>query len=569
MKAKLFDRSHFLSPIVIIIIIISILLIPQTPPYLTEAAEFPMMRLNPQLRLFHVLLFLVSPLLLLLSRQKSAEAWVSPLKPSLHPVAQQTPHLFKIRNTLAMAPGSSSSSAKDDQESIPRHNNNKKIVVVGGGIGGLSAAFDAKHILRNPLQKHDNVDVIVVSDRESFQFTPSNPWVATRQRTPQDISLSLTKILPRHNIEFVHSAVTKLHPQHQELTLANGEKLSYDFLVIATGPRLAFEEIPGMGPDKHTTSVCTTPHASEAAEAVDALVQNPGPVVVGAVQGSSCFGPAYEFALLLHHELGKRGGAAVQKACPITFVTSEPFVGHLGLNGAGDSRKILEKLFTKKGIRWITNCKVQKVTGESVSVEYLEESGEGKYTKHHTVLKSKFNMLIPAFRGIDVWKRVAGLTDSHGMVQANEYQQSTNYPNIFAIGVAVHLDGVDDTPVQTGPPKTGYMIESMGTAAIKNIKTILEYQKKHNNDEEYPELHDKALLHGVCITDFGNDGAIFVTLPQLPPRRTEVTIDGKVATLAKIAFEKYFLHKIESGDTDPYYEKYMLHLIGVDRTAKV
>ena len=108
----------------------------------------------------------------------------------------------------------------------------------------------------------------------------------------------------------------------------------------------------------------------------------------------------------------------------------------------------------------------------------------------------------------------------------------------------------------------------MGTAAIKNIKSILEYQKKHGNDE-YPELHEKALLNGVCITDFGSDGAIFVTLPQLPPRRTEVTIDGKVATLAKIAFEKYFLHKIESGDTDPYYEKYMLHLIGVDRTEKI
>ena len=73
-------------------------------------------------------------------------------------------------------------------------------------------------------------------------------------------------------------------------------------------------------------------------------------------------------------------------------------------------------------------------------------------------------------------------------------------------------------------------------------------------------------MNGLCITDFGSDGAIFVTMPQFPPRRHDWTVHGKVATLAKIAFEKYFLHKIESGDTDPYYEKYFLKLIGVERT---
>jgi sulfide:quinone oxidoreductase len=361
--------------------------------------------------------------------------------------------------------------------------------------------------------------------------------------------------------------VVELNPNRKELLLANGDRMGYDFLIIATGPRLAFEEIPGTGPGKNSVSVCTTPHASEAAEAIDVLLENPGPVVVGAVQGSSCFGPAYEFALLLHHELGKRGGVALQKKCPITFVTSEPYIGHLGLKGAGDSRKILEKLFTKKGIEWISNCKVQNVSKESVSVEYLEDKGDGTYTKRLKTLPSKFNMLIPAFRGMDIWKSVPGLTDKNGMIHLNEYQQSVQYPDIFAVGVAVHLDTVDVTPIPTGAPKTGYMIESMGTAAVKNIRSILEYQKKHSG-AEYPELHEKASLHGLCITDFGNHGAIFLTLPQLPPRRTEITIDGKVATLAKIAFEKYFLHKIESGDTDPYYEKYLLRLIGVDRTEK-
>ena len=83
----------------------------------------------------------------------------------------------------------------------------KKLLIVGGGIGGLSSAFDANHILRSGI---DETEITVVSDRDSFQFTPSNPWVATRQRTPEDISLPLHEILPKHNIQFVQAKAALL-----------------------------------------------------------------------------------------------------------------------------------------------------------------------------------------------------------------------------------------------------------------------------------------------------------------------------------------------------------------------
>ena len=97
---------------------------------------------------------------------------------------------------------------------------------------------------------------------------------------------------------------------------------------------------------------------------------------------------------------------------------------------------------------------------------------------------------------------------------------------------------------------------------------MIEWEDKHGKDEEPVVLRSKPMLNGICITDFGNEGAIFVTMPQIRPRRHDWTVYGKSATLAKIAFEKYFLHKIESGDTDPYYEKYFLQLIGVERTKE-
>ena len=217
----------------------------------------------------------------------------------------------------------------------------KRIVVCGGGIGGLSTAFDAKQLLR------PQDEVIVISDREQFQFTPSNPWVALHKRTEREISLSLTKVLPRHDIQFIHASVQSLKPKLNQVVLDDGTKVPYDFLVIATGPRLGYEEIPGArGHHNHTASICTTPHALRASETFDHLLANPGPVVVGATQGSSCFGPAYEYALLLQNELRKRGGRKLVEQCPIQFITPEPYIGHLGLKGAGKSPEILTGALT-------------------------------------------------------------------------------------------------------------------------------------------------------------------------------------------------------------------------------
>jgi hypothetical protein len=96
--------------------------------------------------------------------------------------------------------------------------------------------------------------------------------------------------------------------------------VAYDFLLIATGPRLAFEKLPGLKEDGH--SVCETPHAVQACNVLECLVQNPWRVVVGATEGASCFGPAYEYAFLGHDFLSRQGGIDLVNQCPITFVTS-------------------------------------------------------------------------------------------------------------------------------------------------------------------------------------------------------------------------------------------------------
>lgn len=217
--------------------------------------------------------------------------------------------------------------------------------------------------------------------------------------------------------------------------LESGQEVAYDFLMIATGPRLVFGTIPGL--QEHGHSVCQTPHAVHAYNALERLVENPGPVVMGATEGAFCFGPAYEYAYLIHDYLSRQGGSDLVNQCPITFVTPEPYIGHLGLGWAGDSRQILEEMLRKNKITELASTKLVRVESDRVVVQQVA-SDDIANQQAVMELPSKLTMMIPPFHGHDVWKNVPGLTDPNGMILVNNFQQSFGYPNIVSVGVAVH-----------------------------------------------------------------------------------------------------------------------------------
>lgn len=420
------------------------------------------------------------------------------------------------------------------------------IVILGAGIAGVPAAYE----LRSALGKEHNITLINSTDY--FQFVPSNPWLAVGWRTRKKITIPIGKYLKKKKIDFIAEAVTRINAEDSSLTLANNEQVGYDYLLIATGPKLAFDEVPGSGPEGHTQSVCTVNHAERSYEDFKKLVEDPGPVVVGAVQFASCFGPAYEYAAMLDTALKRKG---VRDRVPMTFVTSEPYIGHLGLGGVGDSRGMLESEFRNRHIKWITNAKVTKVEAGKMFVD--EHDRNGDVIQQHE-LEFKHSMLLPGFKGVDAVANVEGLCNPRGFVIVDEHQRSPKYPNIFSAGVCIAIPPVEVTPVPTGAPKTGYMIESMVSAIVRNIRAELT---------NYAPIY-KATWNAFCLADFGNTGAAFIAVPQIPPRNITWFKKGKWVHWAKIGFEKYFIYKMRRGVSEPLFEKWALRMIGLARLKK-
>lgn len=414
-----------------------------------------------------------------------------------------------------------------------------KIVVLGAGLGGVLAAYE----IRKAVRRED--DVVVINENSFYQFLPSNPWVLVGWRDREDIVVDLEGPMKKRKIGMIIGKASKVQPEQKTVLLSDGSAVSFDYLVIATGPELAFDEIEGLGPNGHTQSVCHIDHATQANIKFEEFCKEPGPIIVGAVQGASCYGPAYETLMIIETELRKR---KIRDQVPMTYVTSEPYIGHLGLDGVGDTKSLLESEMRERHIKWITNARVLKAEAGKMTVEEVNEDGSVKQVHE---LPMKFSMMLPAFRGVGAVYGVEGLTNPRGFILVDKHQRNPKYPDIFGIGVCIAIPPVGKTPVPVGVPKTGFMIESMVTATAGNLGQILRGEAPTH----------EATWNAICLADFGDKGVAFVAQPQIPPRNVNWSGSGGWVHTAKIGFERYFLGKVKSGKSETFYENAVLGLI--------
>ncbi|MCG2671073.1 NAD(P)/FAD-dependent oxidoreductase [Bradyrhizobium sp. GCM10023182] len=422
-----------------------------------------------------------------------------------------------------------------------------EVVVVGAGLSGTLMAYE----LLPQLRSGDRLTL--VAQGALYHFVPSNPWVAVGWRKRDEIEIDLAGIMSRKGVRLLTQGAKRVHPTENRVELSDGSSIDYDYLVVATGPELAFDEIPGLGPQGYTQSICHVDHAARAKEAFEILAANPGPVVIGAVQGASCFGPAYEFLFILETELRRR---KLRDRVPMTFVTSEPYIGHLGLDGVGDTKGLLESEMREKHIKWITNARVDSVSSGLMSVEELADNGTTH--KAHD-LPFAYSMMLPAFRGVEAVRGIEKLTNPRGFVIVDKHQQNPTFPNVFAVGVCVAIAPVGATPVPVGVPKTGFMIESMVTATAMNIGALLRGKT--------PTA--QPTWNAICLADFGDSGVAFLAQPQIPPRNVNWSSKGEWVHYAKVAFEKYFLRKMRRGESEPFYERFLLDRLNIAKIKEV
>ena len=392
-----------------------------------------------------------------------------------------------------------------------------RVVVLGAGVSGHTAALYLKKRLG---KAHE---VIVVSPHAEYNWIPSNIWVGVGKMTTEDVVFPLAPIYAKRGIDFVQAKAFALWPDGDtdddrpavevEYTSAGRsgetEKLRYDYVVNATGPKLNFGATPGLGPDDgHTASVCTPSHATDAnSKLADVIAACKGGesqrVVIGVGHGTcTCEGAAFEYTFNVEHELRAAG---VRDLVELTYLTNENELGDFGVGGMQfeqngfrtTSQLWTESLYRERGVKAITGAAVTSIDAGVIHYDQLDGS--------HNDLAFDFAMLLPPFKGAD-WKAYdkAG-EDITGTVFApsgflkvdadytpKKYEewsakdwprtyQSPAYKNVFAVGIAFapphQISKPRATPdglaVAPSPPRTGMPSGTMGKVVAHSIADMI------------------------------------------------------------------------------------------------
>ncbi len=392
-----------------------------------------------------------------------------------------------------------------------------RVVVLGGGIAGHTAALHLSRMLKR------SDEVVVVTPNSQWNWIPSNIWVGVGKMKTDQVTFKLGPIYKRKGIGYEQALATAIHPEgdaahdspYVELTYTDparsGEhgELTYDYLINATGPKLNFGATPGLGPDGHSYSVCTSGHAVEASAALQASIAKMKQgerqvLVVGMGHGTcTCEGAAFEYAFNVEHEVRQAG---VRELADIVYLTNEYELGDFGVGGLTftqqgfqtTSKLWTESLFRERGIRAITGAHVTGVEEGTVHYEQLDGTINS--------LAFDFAMLLPPFRGVDLkaFDREgndisAELFAPNGFMKVDadytakpfeEWRaedwprtyQVPRFPNLFAVGIAFApphqisqpRKSSNGTVIAPSPPRTGMPSGIMGKLAATNIVAMIE-----------------------------------------------------------------------------------------------
>ena len=115
-----------------------------------------------------------------------------------------------------------------------------KVVVIGGGYGGATAA----KYLR--MWSDGGVNVTLVEPNPAFVSCPMSNLVIGGFRQMADITTPYDGLVQRHGVNLIRGMATRIDPAKRTVTLADGQVLPYDRLIVSPGIDFMWDALPGM-----------------------------------------------------------------------------------------------------------------------------------------------------------------------------------------------------------------------------------------------------------------------------------------------------------------------------------
>ncbi len=427
-----------------------------------------------------------------------------------------------------------------------------KVVVIGAGFAGHTAALYLGDALGSDHQ------ITVINRQEYFAYIPSWVWVGIGKMAPEKTTFPLEPVYSKLNVNFIHGKATEIHADDQfviaeEDGTTNEKKIEYDYLIIATGPKLNFDGTKGLGPKGHTFSICTLDHAVASRDKYLEILEKmkrgeKQKIVIGTGHpGATCQGAALEYITNIHKDLIKNG---VRDKAEMVYFSNERALGDFGVRGVHakykgkiiSSDEFISAIFKDNDFKVEIQRGAKEVNEKSIYWENFDGNyGETEYD---------FAMLVPQFigqpfkyvgkNGEDITEKIANkagfiLVDGiYGLPYSTLAEnpdawpgvyQNVNYKNIFAGGIAFAPPGPisephitpNGTAITAAPPRTGMVSGIIGRVIAKNIIDLIKKGRMTHHER-------MSEMAAACIASMGDslwDGsaATIMMYPVVPDVR--------------------------------------------------
>ncbi len=343
----------------------------------------------------------------------------------------------------------------------------KTLLILGGGTGGTMAAnkFSAK---LDPREWR----IVVVDRDETHYYQPGFLFIPFGMYRPEDVIKPKRKLLPA-GVDVIFSSIDVIEPENNRVKLSNGDVVSFDYLVVATGSDIDPDETPGLreGWHQHTFDFYTHEGATRLHQFLSKweggrLLLNVAEMPI------KCPVAPLEFIMLADWYFQKRGirnKVELVYATPLTGAFTKPI-----------SSVYLADILAKKNITIVPEFNLMEVDNDKRVIRSYDE----------TEVPFDVFVSIPINKGSQVIKR-SGMGDGLNFIPTNKYTlQTEKWPNIFIIGDAGNVPA----------SKAGSVAHFMLDVLVENVMS-------HMRGEEMTAMFDG---HANCYIETGFDKAVLI-----------------------------------------------------------
>lgn len=327
-----------------------------------------------------------------------------------------------------------------------KHTHN--ILIIGGGTAGLTVAAQLK-------KDRKNVDVAVVEPADQHWYQPLWTLVGAGLNQMSDTVKPMADVMPR-GVTWLKDRAEGFDPENNTVTLASGDEVQYDYLVVAPGIQINWHLIDGLTETLGKNGVCSNYASTQAPYTWEVMQGLKGGRAVFTQPATpiKCGGAPQKIMYLTADYLRRHGHLAqtdVQFMSPGTVVFGVP-----------EFQETLFKVIERYGITFNTQHELIAVRGDDrVAVIRATDAAGNQSTK-----EVAFDMLhvVPPQSAPDV-VRNSTLANTEGWVDVHKHTLQHNvFPNVFSLGDA------SSTP----NAKTGAAVRKQAPVLVGNLLEFMD-----------------------------------------------------------------------------------------------